>query len=140
MLRLLSAIVVIGAVALGFVLLSGSSFSGAPTLAARSNDDAGVRVVVTPKVLGPGLSVWEFEVVMDTHTKPLNENLTQVSVLVDVSGGRHTPVDWQGDPPGGHHRKGVLKFTALAEMPKAVELHIDRIGGAGTRTFRWELE
>jgi len=97
-------------------------------------------VVVTPKAVGPSVKVWEFEVVMDTHTKPLSENLSQVAVLVDDTGRRYIPAAWQGDPPGGHHRKGVLQFTAPAETPKAVELQIDGVGGASVRTFRWDLQ
>jgi hypothetical protein len=139
MLKLLSAIL-ISAFALGAVLLESAPASTAPALAVRSSDAAGVRVVVTPKALGAGVTIWEFEVVMDTHTKPLNENLAQVAVLVDDAGRRYAPIAWQGDPPGGHHRKGVLQFSARAEMPKAVELRIDGIGGAGTRTFRWDIK
>jgi hypothetical protein len=96
-------------------------------------------VVVTPKTLDPN-TVWEFEVVMDTHTKPLNENLDQAAVLMDEAGQRYAPVAWVGDPPGGHHRKGVLRFSAPTRMPKSVELQIRGIGGGGTRTFRWELK
>jgi hypothetical protein len=77
---------------------------------------------------------------MDTHTKPLNDNIAEISVLVDDAGKRSTPVAWQGDPPGGHHRKGVLRFAAPTDMPAAVELRIGGIGGAGTRSFRWELK
>ncbi|HEY7459950.1 MAG TPA: hypothetical protein VH765_14495, partial [Xanthobacteraceae bacterium] len=80
--------------------------------ASLSERMGGVRVVVTPTALGPGAAVWEFQVVMDTHSKPLNEDLAQAAALVDDDGKRHAPVAWQGDPPGGHHRKGVLKFSA----------------------------
>ena len=139
MLRLLSR-VLIGAFALGAVLLESAPSSTAPALAARSSDAAGVLVVVTPKTVELSAKVWEFEVAMDTHTKPLNENLAQVAVLVDEAGRRYAPLAWQGDPPGGHHRKGVLQFSAPAEEPKAIELQIEGIGGAGTRTFRWELK
>jgi hypothetical protein len=139
MLRLLSALL-IGALAFGLVLLNSVPSSAAPALPAQSSDEAGVRMVVTPLTLGPGDTIWEFEVVMDTHSKPLDEDLAQAAVLVDEAGNRYRPVAWQGDPPGGHHRTGILQFSAPAEMPKTVELHIDGVGGAGTRTFRWQLE
>jgi hypothetical protein len=138
MLRLFSALI-IGALTFGTVFVQSPGPLAAPALTARTSDAAGVRVVVTPKILGPGVAAWEFEVVMDTHTKPLNENLTQVAVLVDDTGRRYALVGWRGDPPGGHHRKGILRFAAPKEMPGAVELQIAGIGGAGTRTFRWEL-
>jgi hypothetical protein len=118
---------------------SAPSFA-APALAARTSDEAGIKVIVTPKALGLGAKVWEFEVVLDTHTKPLNDDLAQITVLMDEAGRRYVPVAWQGDPLGGHHRKGVLQFSAPAERPKSVELQINGVGGVATRTFRWEIE
>lgn len=134
------AAVVIGTLAFGTALFDSIPLHAATAVAARSSDAGGVKVVVTPKVLGPAAKVWEFEVVMDTHTKPLNENLAEVAVLVDDAGRRHTPTAWQGDPPGGHHRKGILRFAAPTEMPVVLELQIAGIGGVGNRTFRWELK
>ena len=139
MLKILTALFA-AALAFGFVFLHSGSSTAAPALAAQSSDDAGVRVVVTPKALEPGLRIWLFEVVMDTHTKPLEEDLAQSAVLVDEAGSRYRPAAWQGDPPGGHHRKVILQFSPPAEMPKAVELQIDGVGGAGVRTFRWQLQ
>jgi hypothetical protein len=132
--------VLLGALFFGAALLDSAPSSTAPAFAARSSDAAGVRVVVTPKTLAPGVTVWEFEVVMDTHSKPLNENLAETAELVIETGRRCAPLAWQGDPPGGHHRKGVLRFSAPAEMPKSVELQINGLGGAGTRTFRWDVK
>jgi len=98
MLKLLSR-VRLAALVLGAALLGSAPSSAAPALATRSSDEAGVRVVVTPKALGRDVTVWEFNVVMDTHTKPLNDNLAQAAVLVDEAGRRYVPVAWQGDPP-----------------------------------------
>lgn len=136
MLRSLAAALV-GALAVGSLLTAAVA---APALPARTSDTGGVRVVVTPKPLAPGAAVWEFQVVMDTHTKPLNENMAEVAVLVDDAGRRSTPTAWQGAGPGGHHREGLLRFAAPAEMPAAVELQISGIGGSDTRTFRWQLK
>jgi hypothetical protein len=134
------AIIVLGPILFAAFLWGFSPSSAAPALALQSSDVLGVRVVVTPKNLEIGAKAWEFEIVMDTHTKPLDDNLAQVSVLVDDAGRRYEPVAWTGDPPGGHHRKGVLQFPAPKKMPAAIELQIDRIGGAGVRKFRWELK
>jgi hypothetical protein len=139
MLKPLSRVLLV-ALMFGAAMLGSAPLSAAPALAARSSDEAGVRVVVTPKALGRDVAVWEFNVVMDTHTKPLNDDLAQIAVLVDGAGRRYVPVAWQGDPPGGHHRKGVLQFSAPAEMPKSIELQIKGVGGVATRTFRWEIE
>jgi hypothetical protein len=138
MLKLLSRIFLV-ALVLGAALWASAPLSAAPAFATRSSDEAGIKVVVTPKALGPGAKVWEFEVVLDTHTKPLNDDLAQIAALVDAAGRRYMPVAWQGDPPGGHHRKGVLQFSAPAERPKSVELQINGVGGVATRTFRWDL-
>jgi hypothetical protein len=129
----------LAAIIFSTVLFESTPSSTAPALAARTSNEAGVTVIVTPKALGPGVTVWEFDVVMDTHTKPLTDDLAKVAVLVDGAGHRYVPVAWQGDPPGGHHRKGVLQFTAPAEVPKSIELQISGVGGVGSRTFRWEL-
>ena len=135
MMKLLVALVM-GVGSLGTAIPS----HAAAALSARTSDPSGVKVVVTPEVLDPAAKVWEFEIVMDTHTKPLKEDLMQAAVLVDNTGRRYAPAEWQGDAPGGHHRKGILRFTAPTEMPAAVELRIDGIGGAATRSFRWDLK
>lgn len=134
MLRLLVAVLIAG----GFAAAISPSHSFAASLAAQTNDAAGVRVVVTPKSIDPG-AAWEFEMTMDTHTQPLTEDLVRASVLVVGDGRRIMPTAWEGDAPGGHHRKGVLKFPAPADAMKTFELQIDAVGGA-PRTFRWDLK
>ena len=124
------------------LLTSGSLLSAesAPaTLEARSSDAEGVRVVVQPRTNLPVDGRWEFNVSMDTHTKPLNDDLAHASVLIDDAGHRLTPLAWQGDPPGGHHRKGVLQFPFAGGNPKSIELQIEGVGGAEKRVFQWQL-
>ena len=123
---------------LGAVMLVLYAAPDASAFEARTSDAAGVRVVVTPKAVTPGAATWDFEITMDTHTKPLTEDLVRNTVLISADR-RMTPTAWQGDAPGGHHRKGVLKFSAPAELPKRFELQIGAIGGAA-RNFRWELK
>lgn len=113
--------------------------SGKPVLAAVSNDAGGVRVVITPKNITAG-AAWEFEIVMDTHTKPLADDLIKTAVLVDGSGRQYTPLDWQGDKPGGHNRKGVLRFPAPPEQFKSFELQIQGLGAEGKRVFQWTMK
>lgn len=139
MLKLLPHLFLAALVFAAVLFESAASFA-APALAARASDEAGVHMVVTPKALGRDATVWEFNVVMDTHTKPLSDNLAQAAVLLDEAGRRYVPIRWQGDPPGGHHRKGVLQFSSPAEMPKSIELQISGVGGVVTRTFRWTTE
>jgi hypothetical protein len=113
--------------------------SGAVVLAVRTNDAGGVRVVVKPKAIEAGASIWEFEIVMDTHTKPLSDDLSRVAALVDASGRRYLPLAWQGDPPGGHHRKGVLRFPAPDIKSGKVELQISGVGGVESKVFQWQI-
>jgi len=129
---------VLGVMALCTAPPSVTQLAAATPLASRISDAGGVRVTVTPKAMEPGATVWEFALVMDTHTRPLNEDLARAAVLIDDSGREHAALAWQGDPPGGHHRKGILRFPVPAERPKVVELQISGVGGPGKRVFRWE--
>jgi hypothetical protein len=113
--------------------------ASAAEFAARSNDMGGVRVVITPKAV-TAKSDWEFAVTMDTHTKPLDDDLTKTAVLVDDGGRRYVPLSWQGDKPGGHHRKGVLRFPAPSEQVKSFELQIQGSGGENKRVFQWTMK
>jgi hypothetical protein len=76
---------------------------------------------------------------MNTHIKPLIDDLTAVSVLIGNDGERIKPIAWQGETAGGHHRKGVLQFAAPPNKPKVIELQMRGFGGADMRAFRWEL-
>lgn len=119
--------------------LAAAQPAGSAALPARSNDAGGVRIVVKPKSIGAA-SAWEFDVTMDTHTKPLTDDLSKVAALIDGGGHRYTALSWQGDPPGGHHRKGILRFPALGEQTKSFELQIQGVGDVSTRVFQWTMK
>jgi len=123
----------------------GSAFAATPAgtraiLAAQTNREGGVTVKVTPRNLAPDAASWEFEIILDTHTQALNQDLSRSAVLIDAAGKSHTAVGWEGDPPGGHHRRGVLRFQPLPGKQAAVELRVTDIGGVEVRIFRWQLE
>jgi hypothetical protein len=109
-------------------------------LPSRTNDGGGVRVVVTPKPQAANAATWDFDVALDTHTKPLSDDLAAASSLIDDQGRIIPAKSWNGDPPGGHHRKGVLQFSAPANRPTVFEVQLKGIGGVGVRTFRWDLK
>lgn len=111
----------------------------AAALKAVTSDAGAVRVVVKPKNVGGG-AAWEFEVAMDTHIKPLDSDLAKSATLVDGGGRRYAADSWQGDPPGGHHRKGVLRFPTPETKTGTIEVQIENVGGAGKRTFRWTVQ
>ena len=136
-LRFFPVLVAVVAISAAASLPSAQSAPG--TLEARSSDAEGVRVVVQPRTNVPVDGRWEFNVSMDTHTKPLSDDLARASVLIDDAGHRLTPLAWQGDPPGGHHRRGVLQFPFADANPKSIELQIEGVGGAEKRVFQWQL-
>jgi hypothetical protein len=104
----------------------------------QTNADGGVTVKVTPKNISAGSKNWEFEVSLGTHMGDLGQDLAKVSVLIDAEGKEHAAIGWDGDPPGGHHRKGVLRFQPLDAVPPTLELRISGVAGV-TRVFRWKL-
>ena len=118
-----------------------ASASGATesTLAAQTDQDGGVTVKVTPRNIDRSAAVWEFAVVLDTHTQDLSYDLTRSAVLIDAQGVRHRPLGWEGAAPGGHHREGILKFKPFPPEVKTVTLELSGIGGTAVRTFRWHL-
>jgi len=120
------------------LVIAGAAF--AAELETRSSSAAGVTVKVTPKDVAPGSATWAFVVVLDTHIRDLSDDLVKTSVLLDAQGVRYAPLAWEGAPPGGHHREGVLRFKALTPAPQAIELQIRRPGESAPRSFRWTLK
>ncbi len=52
-----------------------------------------------------------FKVSLDTHSEELTVELQREAALV-VDGVEWPVVSWSGDPPGGHHRVGELRFES----------------------------
>jgi hypothetical protein len=108
----------------------------AADLSPRTSSAAGVSVNVTPKLVAPDAPAWEFGIALNTHSQDLSDDLVKNSALIDSRGGRHGPVAWEGSPPGGHHRSGVLRFKGLGAQADAIELQIRRPNEAAPRSFR----
>lgn len=104
----------------------------------KVDDQASVTVTVTPTLLSAESGEWKFDVIMDTHSVELDQDMTKVAMLIDDSGKEYSPVRWEGAPAGGHHREGVLTFNKITLSPKSVELRISDIGGV-VRTFNWQF-
>ena len=94
-----------------------------------------VAYEATPKNLSKSASIWDFEIVLDTHEGSLDQDLTQLAVLLDDKGREYKPVKWDGDPPGGHHRTGVLQFKTPDSDTQSITLKIN----PGIR-FTWDLK
>lgn len=105
----------------------------------QTSDEGGVEVTVTPGVLAPEANTWDFEVSLNTHSVELAEDVARVSVLVDEQDKEYRPLSWTGDPPGGHHREGILSFDPINPAPAAIRLEIRGVGGVAARNFAWNL-
>ncbi|MBI2984702.1 MAG: hypothetical protein HYY50_03695 [Candidatus Kerfeldbacteria bacterium] len=100
----------------------------------RTNAENGMTVSVTPQRNTDGS--WEFSVSIDNHAVNVTQDMVTISSLIDAAGQAASPQGWVGDPPGGHHRKGILKFGVLASPP--VSLTLRDLGGVPVRTFMWD--
>lgn len=107
--------------------------------AAQTSNERGIKVTVTPQNIRNATNAWAFEVTLETHTQTLSEDLAKSSVLM-ANGKQYTPLSWEGAPPGGHHRKGLLRFKVAVPQPQSMELQIRLTGDASPRSFKWRLK
>lgn len=119
-------------------LMLWSGASAAPALPTMSNSQSAVTVKVTPRTMQG--DIWEFEMVFDTHSQELKDDLLKNAALVPAGGSPVAAIEWKGDPPGGHHREGVLRFNAVKPTPARLELRLDRAGEPKPRSFHWSLK
>lgn len=112
---------------------------GATAAETQTSNAGGVVVRVTPGRLAPGAATWDFQVVFETHTAQRAGDPAQFTVLLDPQGRTHAALRWDGDPPGGHHRKGVLRFMPIRPVPGSVTLKIRGVGGVPERAFTWSI-
>lgn len=104
-------------------------------LAAQVNNEGGVSVRVTPLDLAPDRP-WRFEVQLNTHSVALVQDIVSSAVLV-TGDGEEVPVqEWAGDPPGGHHRSGILAFSPQRSAQDTITLKIRGIA-TPERVFVW---
>lgn len=109
-------------------------------LAAQKSSAAGVTVRVTPQEITAGAKTWDFNIALDTHSQELSDDFAKTTVLIDERGTEYRPAAVEGDKPGGHHRSVVVKFDAGSQVPKALEMRMQRPGEAKPRSFRWQLK
>lgn len=105
----------------------------------QSNNQNRVRVDVRPIQLSPGKPV-QFEIRLNTHSGDLGQDLVTVCTLKDNSGREYQPTGWDGSPPGGHHRRGVLAFPELSDGAQSITLVIREVADVPERVFNWSIE
>ena len=108
-------------------------------LEAKTDEQASVTVTVTPMDISPESKEWKFDIVMDTHSVELDQDMIVVATLVADNGEEYKPLRWEGAEAGGHHREGVIIFNQVMPIPKSLKLIISGIGGV-MRVFTWEVE
>lgn len=121
-----------------YSIAAGNTIAAKEVYAPQTSDEHGVKLTVTPQNIATEDGSWDFRVVLETHTRDLGEELVKSSVLI-VEGRQYTPLAWDGAPPGGHHRKGVLRFGAISPLPPVVELRIHLMAEPLPRSFRWQV-
>ena len=108
-------------------------------LETKTDEQASVTVTVTPMDISPESKEWKFDIVMDTHSVELDQDMIVVATLVADNGEEYKPLRWEGAEAGGHHREGVIIFNQVMPIPKSLKLIISGIGGV-MRVFTWEVE
>ena len=105
----------------------------------QSIRENGVRVEVVPIQVEQGRQI-RFEVRMNTHSVPLDQDLMTVSALKDDRGNIFDPVSWKGSPPGGHHRSGILSFPKMSANMNMLTLIFKGVSGVEKREFQWTID
>lgn len=105
----------------------------------KSNQQNRVRVDVRPVQLTPGHPA-RFEIRMNTHSENLSQDMIAVCTLKDNQGREYQPTNWEGSPPSGHHRRGILEFPALEGTSRSITLVIRDIAEVPERIFEWSIK
>lgn len=106
----------------------------------KTDDQPPVTIKATPIELGKDAYAWRFQIVFDTHSGSLDDDILAVASLADEKGSTYRPTAWEGLGPGGHHSEGVLMFNSIAPAPQFVELKIKNVGGIPERSFKWNIQ
>lgn len=109
-------------------------------LSPQVNSEGSVEVEVTPVEISDTSDLWQFKIVLNTHSVELDQDLMKITLLVDNKGNEYQPLSWDGAPAGGHHREGILTFRPISPKPSSIELVIKDIDGIKERKFTWDLK
>jgi hypothetical protein len=127
---------IVGLITVSVILISSIDVGAYET---KSNRQNRVRVDVRPVQLTPGQPA-RFEIRMNTHSGNLGQDMIAVCTLKDNRGCEYQPTNWEGSPPSGHHRRGVLEFPALNGASESITLVIRDIANVPERIFEWSIK
>lgn len=108
------------------------------TFSSQENEGGEVTVIVTPQILEVGKQP-KFKLEFDTHSVNLDFDVSQVVALTDNRDRKYTNAIWEGSPPGGHHRNGILIFNEQLKETSKIKLVITDVAGIKERVFEWKL-
>ncbi len=123
---------------IAFMALIGLALDAA-AFETKSSRENGVKVDVTPVEFTPGKPA-RFQIRISTHSGDLSQNMVEVSMLRDDKGREYRPIGWEGSPPGGHHRRGVLEFPSFEGKSKKITLIVRDIANVPERLFEWKIK
>ncbi len=103
----------------------------------QTNQENGVTIDVTPGKISFGQPL-TFKISLTTHEGALDYDLAKITELRDSSGKTYLPLAWEGSPPGGHHRSGVLSFPPV-ERTNEITLAIKGVYDVPERLFVWQM-
>jgi hypothetical protein len=135
--------VIIGSFMLGWGILgtvamsSEQESSNVIMLPKQVSEANGLTVEVTPLPYSVGKEL-SFNIKMDTHVGDLYWDMLSVAILQDDNGRIYYPKSWNGSPPGGHHRDGILTFPPLDYQPRSIRLILKGLYGVD-RVFEWNF-
>ncbi len=114
--------------------------ANAAELGPKTSQADGVAIQVTPIDVAATASGWKFAVALNTHSQNLADDVATEAFILDAAGKPRRALGWEGDPPGGHHRRGVLSFAPMSPSPALIDLRIQRATETAPRTFRWTVK
>lgn len=101
------------------------------------DDQAKVKVEVTPKQIDTESDKMVFSVVLDTHSVDLSYDFKNIIELKDDVGNVYKAEEWTGNS-GWHHVSGDIIFNQINKNTKKLTMTMEGIAGID-RSFEWEL-
>lgn len=129
-------LIVIASFVLATPLQLHENSSSGLNLTALSESKNSVTINVVPYPISYNEPV-KFSISLNTHSVPLNYDLTTISTVI-ADGKEYSPINWDGSPPGGHHRNGIVTFPSISIIPKNLQLIIKGVAGTDW-LFEWNV-